>query len=96
MPLNPILLVTATALEIAGTVGLLLTHFGFVPGFRVISPVLFALGFTAYLAGIGLIGHPLFLFGFFAVATIFLELVFQFNLLGLGSIAFLGGFGSLP
>ncbi len=84
---NPILLVTGTTLELSGLVYLVLTHFGLVPGALVVAPILFAAGFVAFLAGVGLAGHPLILFIIFAIGVTFLELVFRYNLLGLGTLA---------
>lgn len=82
---NPILFIAGGVFDAAAIVGILLTHFGIVPGFLVISPILFATGVTLWLTGAGLT-HPVVIIGMFATAAVFLELVVYFNFLGLGGV----------
>lgn len=82
---NPILFIAGGAFDLAGIIGILLTHFGLVPGFLVISPILFATGISLWLAGAGL-QHPVVIIAFFAAAAVFLELTVYFNFLGLGGV----------
>lgn len=91
---NPLLLAPAAVLDFAGIVGLLLTHFGVVPGFQAISPILFGASAVLYLLAFGMPPHWLAILVVFAIATGFFELVFRFNLWGLGAVAYLGAFSA--
>jgi|HubBroStandDraft_3_1064219.scaffolds.fasta_scaffold510787_1 hypothetical protein len=70
---------------LAGIVGLLLTHFGIVAGFYVISPLLFAAAVSLYAFAVGL-KQPLAIIGVFLAASIFFELIVYFDWLGLGGV----------
>lgn len=79
---NP-LWVGSLALEASGIALLVLTHFGVLTGGLVIGPILMALGIgvTAYGAGAH---HPLLILGIVGFFAILLELVFYFDIYGLG------------
>ncbi len=83
--IHPVLFIAGGVLDLAGIIGIILTHFGLVTGFLVISPILFAAGITTWLAGAGL-SHPVAVIAIFGIAAIFLEGVVYFNFLGLGGV----------
>jgi hypothetical protein len=74
-----------TAFILAGLVGLILTHFGLVPGFFLISPFLYAAALGCYITAIG-IRWPAVALGLVAVAATFFIAVEQFNFLGLKGV----------
>ncbi|MDE1821571.1 MAG: hypothetical protein KGI98_12090 [Euryarchaeota archaeon] len=82
--MNYIIWFAGSLTVLAGVIGLLLTHFGVVAGFRVISPVLFGAGATMYLVALG-IRQPIAVAVAMGILTVFFELTIYFDLWGLGS-----------
>jgi hypothetical protein len=86
VPLDPRILLIGTAIVIAGWVGLLLTHFGIVMGFRIFTPILWGAAAGVYAFAFNLRRADIML-GLVAGVSLFFELTIYFNWLGLGSIA---------
>ncbi len=83
--MNPYLWVAGSILFGIGILGLLLTHFGIIYGFMVVSPLFFAAAATMYVVAIGL-RHPIGIVATFLTTGVLFELIVYFNWLGLGSV----------